>query len=106
MIAHQPANKPIKSIRAKGVISRFEYEQRAYEFARRGLDLPQTKLLPLQVQAIRDAVETRNKLRQEINEKYSNQALADAFGVHVRTVEKVISYETHFVVGVSHEVTK
>lgn len=100
MIAHQPANKRTKEIRAKGVISRFEYEQRAYEFAKRGLDLPQTKLLPLQVQAIRDAVETRARMRQEINDKYSNQALADAFCVHVRTIEKVIAYETHYGVGV------
>ena len=99
MIAHQPANKRTKAIRAKGVIPRFEYEQRAYEFCKRGLDLPQTKLLPLQVQAIREAVEMRNKLRKEITDKYSNQALADAYGVHVRTIEKAISYETHIGVG-------
>lgn len=95
MIAHQPANKPIKAIRAKGKLSRFEYEQRAYEFAKRGLDLPQTKLLPEQVTAIREAVEIRAKLRQEITDKYSNAALAKEFGVHVRTIEKAISYETH-----------
>lgn len=95
MIAHQPANKPIKNLRKDGQLSRFEYEQRAYELAPYGLQLPQTKLLPIQVQAIREAVEIRKRLRDEINEKYSNEALAKAFGVHRRTIEKVISYETH-----------
>ena len=96
MIAHQPATKRMRKIRKDGVIPRFEYEQRAIEFAKYGLDLPQTKLLPIQVQAIREAVETRNRLRKEINEKYSNKALADAFCVHERTIEKVIAYVTHF----------
>ena len=95
MIAHTPANKRTKELRRKGQIPRFEYEQRAYEFAKYGLDLPQTKLLPMQVQAIREAAETRERLRKEINDKYSNQALADAFCVHVRTIEKVLAYETH-----------
>ena len=96
MIAHTQPNKRMRKIRKDGVIPRFEYEQRAIEFAKYGLDLPQTKLLPIQVQAIREAVEIRNKLRQEITEKYSNKALADAFGLHPRTIEKVIAYETHF----------
>lgn len=95
MIAHQPANKPIKQIRRPGVMSRFEYQQRAKERAPRGMALPQTKLLPIQVQAIREAVALREKLRREITEKYSNAALAKAFGVHVRTIEKVVAYETH-----------
>lgn len=100
MIAHMPATKRTKAIRAKGVLSRFEYEQRAYELAPLGLQLPQTKLLPLQVQTIREAVAIRDRLRKEITDKYSNQALADAMGVHVRTIEKVISYATHCGVGV------
>lgn len=99
MIAHQPANKPMKAIRAQGVMSREEYQQRAIELAPRGMQLPQTKLLPLQVAAIREAVALREKLRREITEKYSNEALAKAFGVHRRTIEKAISYETHINVG-------
>jgi len=99
MIAHTEANKRMKAIRRPGQISRFEYQQRAVELAPRGMKLPQTKLLPLQVQAIREAVEIRERLRQEINDKYSNEALAKAFGVHRRTIEKVISYETHIAIG-------
>lgn len=95
MIAHQPANKPIKQERRPGQVSRFEYQQRAREFAQRGMALPQTKLLPLQVSAIREAVSLREKLRREITEKYSNAALAKAFGVHIRTIEKCVAYETH-----------
>lgn len=99
MIAHQPANPRTKAIRAKGVMSREAYQQRAVELAPRGMQLPHTKLLPLQVVAIREAVALRDKLRQEINEKYSNAALAKAFGVHVRTIEKVLSYATHIGIG-------
>lgn len=61
---------------------------------KRGADLPQTKLTEDDILAIRDAQEKRELLRQEINEKYSNAALAKAYGVHVRTIEKVLSYET------------
>lgn len=95
MIAHQPANKPIKQVRRPGVMPREEYQVRARELAPRGMALPQTKLLPLQVQAIREAVALREKLRREITEKYSNAALAKAFGVHVRPIEKCVAYETH-----------
>lgn len=95
MIAHQPAAKRTRKIRKDGVMPRFEYEQRAYELAPYGLQLPHTKLLPMQVMAIREAAQTRERLRREINEKYSNEALAKALGVHVRTIEKALSYETH-----------
>ena len=95
MIAHTEANKRTKAIRAKGVIERFEYEQRAYEFAKRGEDLPQTKLTRSQVDFIRAAKEKREAMRKEINDTLSNKALAEQFGVHYRTIEKVLSYETH-----------
>lgn len=99
MIAHQPANKPMKQERRPGVMPRAEYQVRARELAPRGMDLPQTKLLPLQVAAIREAVALREKLSREITEKYSNAALAKAFGVHIRTIEKCVAYETHIGVG-------
>ena len=62
--------------------------------AKHGMDLPQTKIPPKAVIAIRQAARIREELRREINEKYSNAALAKHWGVHVRTIEKILSYET------------
>lgn len=60
----------------------------------RGFGLPQTKIPPLAVIAIREAARKREQLRREINERYSNTALAKQWGVHVRTIEKILSYAT------------
>jgi len=73
---------------------RTEYQQRAGEFAKRGFDLPQTKIPPLAIIAIRDAARKREIMRDEITAKYSNAALAKQWGVHPRTIEKILSYET------------
>lgn len=75
-------------------MTRDEYQQRAVEFAKRGFDLPQTKIPPLAVIAIREAARKREQLRADITAKYSNAALAKEWGVHRRTIEKIISYET------------
>lgn len=75
-------------------MTRDEYQIRAGEFCKRGFDLPQTKIPPLAIIAIREAARKREQLRAEINAKYSNAALAKEWGVHVRTIEKILSYET------------
>ena len=75
-------------------MNRDEWELRAGEFCKRGFDLPQTKVPPLAVVAIREAARKREQLRREITEKYSNVALAKQWGVHPRTIEKILSYET------------
>jgi hypothetical protein len=75
-------------------MKRDEWKIRAVELAKRGFDLPQTKVPPLAVIAIREAARKREQMRDEINRKYSNAALAKAWGVHVRTIEKILSYET------------
>jgi transcriptional regulator GlxA family with amidase domain len=62
--------------------------------AKRGFDLPQTKIPPLAVIAIREAARKREAMRKEITERYSNEALAQQWGVHKRTIEKILSYET------------
>lgn len=74
-------------------MTRDEYLTRTHEFAKRGVDLPQSKLLPLEVVAIREAAVRREAMRREITEALSNAALAAKYGVHVRTIEKVLSYE-------------
>lgn len=75
-------------------MTRDEYQIRAGEFCKRGFDLPQTKVPPLAVIAIREAARKREQLRAEITAKYSNAALAKEWGVHPRTIEKILSYET------------
>lgn len=83
----RPARRP-------GVMERIEYQQRARELAARGQDLPQAKLLDVDVVAIRSAARQRESLRKHIRENLSNDALAKQFGVHVRTIEKALSAET------------
>lgn len=75
-------------------MTRDEYLIRQREFSARGMDLPQSKLMPLQIVAIREAAARRDAMRREITETLSNAALARQFGVHVRTIEKVLSYES------------
>ena len=71
-----------------------EYETRRLEFSARGMDLPQSKLTPLEVEAIRSAAKQREALRKHIRERLSNDALARDLGVHVRTIEKVLARES------------
>lgn len=85
--------KPSTSIFAER-LTRDEYLLRAREFAPRGQDLPQTKLLDLEVSAIRSAVRQREKLRQHIADNLSNKALAKQYGVSLRTIERLTQHET------------
>ena len=88
----------VKPARRDGVIDRHTYLQTAASYAKRGQDLPQTKLLALDVAAIRSAVRQRENLKKHIKENLSNEALAKQFGVHHRTIERAIAYETHTLV--------
>ena len=63
-------------------MQRFEYLQRARELAPRGQDLPQTKLLDIDVISIRSAARQRESLRKHIKDSLSNAALAKQYGVH------------------------
>jgi len=73
-------------------MTRDEYLIRQHEFQPRGQDLPQAKLLDLDIVAIRSAAVQRENLRQHIRDNLSNEALAEKFGVHVRTIEKVLAF--------------
>ena len=66
-------------------MDRFEYQQfGAKAMAKRGADLPHTKLTPDQVQSIR--INRHGK---------TAKALAADYGVHHRTIEKIRYGETH-----------
>jgi len=73
-------------------MNRDDYLMQAHQYARRGADLPQSKLTEAQVQEIREAQQKREDLRHHIKEHLSNEAMAAKFGVHVRTIEKAVSY--------------
>lgn len=88
------AKNHVTPARREGVLDRDEYLLRARELAPRGQDLPQSKLQQDGVEAIRSAARQRESLRQHIRDNLSNEALARQFGVHVRTIEKVLSAES------------
>lgn len=71
-------------------MDRAEYRSLAHALAKRGQELPHTKLLDVQVGAIRSAVRQREALRRHIADNLSNEALARSYGVHVRTIEKIV----------------
>jgi hypothetical protein len=75
-------------------MTRAEYLMNPAMHSKRGWDLPQTKLPPQAVRAIRAAARKRDALRREINDKYSNAALAKQWGVHPNTIGKILAYET------------
>ena len=79
---------------SKHNLHRDEWEQRRTEFCARGQDLPQSKLMDLDVVAIRSAKRQRESLLKHIRENLSNAALARQFGVHERSIEKIMSRET------------
>ena len=75
-------------------LDRDQYLLRASEFAQRGQDLPQSKLLDLDVVDIRSAARQRAALLNHIRDNLSNEALCKRYGIHRRTLEKILSRET------------
>lgn len=84
-----------KELRRPSTVDRREYLQSATANALRGQELPQTKLLDIDVVTIRSAKRQREALLKHIRDNLGNAALAKQFGVHTRTIEKVLSYATH-----------
>jgi hypothetical protein len=84
----------VKAYRPENRFEREEYLSRARSMAPRGQELPQTKLLDLDIVSIRSSAKQRENLRKHIRDNLSNEALAKQYGVHVRTIEKCLAYET------------
>ena len=57
--------------------------------------MPVVKLTPEDVAQIRQLKTLRDDLRARAS-RLSNDALAEMFGVHRRTIEKVLAYATHY----------
>lgn len=90
---HYAKNNPAPQ-RRDGVTDRHTYLQQARQNALRGQELAHSKLLDLDVIDIRSAQRQRLKLLEYIRENLSNAALAKKHNVHIRSIEKIISYET------------
>lgn len=80
----------IKMHRPETRLDRSEYLVRAHEFAKRGEDLPHTKLDRAMLDDIKSAIKQRESLRQYIANNLSNDGLASRFGVHKRTIARAI----------------
>lgn len=75
-------------------MDRVEYRSRATEFAVCGQQSPHAKLLDLEVIDIRSAHRQRLNLLKHIKENLSNEALCKKYGIHKRTLEKIVTRET------------
>lgn len=75
-------------------MKRDEYLLKARAMAARGQDAPMSKLTDIDVIDIRSSVRQRRALMDHINAKLSNKALCKLYGIHERTLEKIISCET------------
>lgn len=80
--------------RRSGSVDRHTYLQEARQNALRGQDLTQSKLLDMDIIDIRSAHRQRLKLLEFIRYNLSNEALAKKHNVHMRTIEKIVTYET------------
>lgn len=60
---------------------------------KRGSELPSAKLTEHDVILIRQLIEERRKLARKIKE-LSNKKIAEKFGVHLRTIDRVSNGET------------
>ena len=80
--------------RKPGTLARHDYLIRATEHAARGQDLPQSKLLDIDVISIRSAHRQRLKLLQYIRDHLSNSALARQYGIAQSNIEKIVTYQT------------
>ena len=83
-----------KESRNEKTLERGEYLSRSREFARKGEELAHAKLNAEAVEEIKSAVVQRDKLREYIKMNLSNHALAEKHGVHCRTIERIVQYET------------
>lgn len=60
---------------------------------KRGQDLPQSRLTEDDVRTIRELIDQRSELLLQARE-LSNRKIAERFGVHFRTIERIATGET------------
>ena len=63
-------------------------------YAKHGTDLPQAKLDEMTVAKIRWQYARKQRLIEMLNSSYSAAGLARRYGLHIRTVEKILRRDT------------
>ena len=76
-------------------MERREYQLRAASLAKRGQELPHSKLLDIDVISIRSAVRQRQNLLTYIRDNLSNKALCKQYGVSEHVISRTVSYESY-----------
>ena len=95
MAATKYSQGVVVGVRREGVIPRREYLDRPEDFAKRGQELPHSKLLDIDVISIRSAVRQRQNLLTYIRDNLSNDALCKQYGVSENVITRVVKYENY-----------
>lgn len=61
---------------------------------KRGDELPQSKMNEESVREARKIYEESREAIKKLNDEFSANGLAKRYGVHVRTMERILRYET------------
>ena len=93
MIHH--ATHKEKPPRRPGVMERREYRLQAASLAKRGQELPHSKLLDIDVISIRSAVRQRQNLLAYIRDNLSNDALCKQYGVSEHVISRTVAYQSY-----------
>ena len=88
--SHTPARRANQN-----PLDRREYLQQAESLAKRGQELPHSKLLDIDVISIRSAVRQRNNLLTYIRDNLSNDALCKQYGVSEHVISRTVSYQSY-----------
>ena len=88
--SHTPARRSNQN-----PLDRREYQLQAASLAKRGQELPHSKLLDIDVISIRSAVRQRNNLLTYIRENLSNDALCKLYGVSEHVISRTVAYQSY-----------
>ena len=95
MIHHATQSQTPSRRANQNPLDRREYLQQAAALAKRGQELPHSKLLDIDVISIRSAVRQRQNLLTYIRDNLSNDALCRLYGVSEHVITRVVKYENY-----------
>ena len=95
MIHHATQSRTPARRANQNPLDRREYQLRATSLAKRGQELPHSKLLDIDVISIRSAVRQRQNLLTYIRENLSNDALCKQYGVSEHVISRTVAYQSY-----------
>ena len=87
---HKPARR-----KKQNPLTREAYILNQRVVAKRGQELPHSKLLDIDVISIRSAVRQRQNLLTYIRDNLSNDALCKLYGVSEHVISRTVSYQSY-----------